>query len=174
MLQRISKAQHTHLCPFLPTKHRRSAFSVGPFREICDLGFLSAPNHEQPGCFHSLPEVSLVVTISFLTRHSYMTSSSNLQFLIELTIASNSDFHQDWIHTHTHTSQSGLKTLSMTSTMHSESAARAESVCHRFSSGIGACTSPCPESSQSTVTTNLYLHFPYSCILISFTGHNTQ
>ena len=55
-----------------------------------------------------------------------MTSYSNLQFLIELTIASNSDFHQDWIHTHT--SQSGPKTLSTTSAPHSESTARAESV----------------------------------------------
>ena len=36
------------------------------------------------------------------------------------------------------------------------------------------CTSPHPESSQSTVTTNPDLHFPDSCISISFTGHNTQ
>ena len=128
-----------------------------------------------------------------------MTSYSNLQFLIELTIASNSDFHQDWIHTHTplnlvlkhsqrhppctqNRSQHNARAPSFNTSWRIPCCLRPRQKCngmwgvcrHRFSSGIGVCTLPHSESSQCTVTTNPYLHFLYLFIPISFISFNIQ
>ena len=102
--------------------------------------------------------------------------------------------------THT-TSLSGLKTLLMASAPHSkETAPQCQGSVFQykltytqlfvympkmqwhvrnlsssfFPSRIGMCTSPHSESSQCTVMTNPYLHFPYLFIPMSFTVHNTQ
>ena len=133
--------------------------------------------------FHIQLIHSLVVAISFLTRHSCMTLHSNLQFLIELTIASNSDFHQDQIHTHhlsiwsentlngihpalqiDRTTMPGL-CLSIQAYIYPVicvHAKRCNSVWrvsrHRFSSGWGEVHTPIPEEKRWRQTFHMLLH----------------